>query len=67
MGRIPPPRPLTKEEFKERYKPGMSIFDVDPELKRWKDSGFRWEYNVGIFTILGISLFVLVYVILSVI
>ena len=51
----------------EKYKPGKSIYDVDPELKRWKGNGFKWEYNVGIFTILGISLFVLLFVVLSVI
>jgi len=70
MGKIPPPRSLTKEEFEkfeEKYKPGKSIYDVDPELKKWKESGFKWEYNVGIFTILGISLFVLLFVVLSVI
>jgi len=50
----------------EKYKPGKSV-DVDTELKKWKANGFKWEYNVGIFTILGISLFVLLYVVFSVI
>lgn len=66
MGKIPPPRPLTEQEFKERYKPGMSICDVDPELKKWKGNRFKWKYNAGILTIFGILLFVLLFVVLSV-
>lgn len=44
MGMIPPPAPLSPEEFKKRYKPGMTVLDIDPVFRKWDYSGI-----VGIF------------------
>ena len=32
---IPPPAPLSKDEFQKRYRPGMTLLEVDPELVEW--------------------------------
>ena len=32
---IPPPPMLSEDEFRERYRPGMTLFELDPELGAW--------------------------------
>ena len=36
MGWVPPPRPLTQEEFHKRYEDGArTMEELDPELHAW--------------------------------
>jgi len=65
MADTPPPKPLPKQEFKERYKPGIPIEDVDPALKRWSEKS-KFNYNVGIISMLIASFLILTYIVLSV-
>ena len=36
MGRVPPPPPLTSEQFRRARESGArTLFELDPELGRW--------------------------------
>ncbi len=35
MGSIPPPPPIFPDEFRKRYRPGMSMEELDPEFCKW--------------------------------
>lgn len=45
MALPPPPNPLTPAELECRYRPGMSMGDLDPELVKWAERNarfYRW-------------------------
>lgn len=35
MGCVPPPRPLTEKEFCARWRPGITLAELDPAFWSW--------------------------------
>lgn len=64
MGVLPPPRPLTKEEFLRRIENGArTLNEIDPELCTFLKTSKR---NSALGIILGILVFVLIFIVLNI-
>lgn len=65
MPLIPPSLPLSKEEFKKRYKPGMSLFEVDPKLNKWYRGNKRTQLLQAIIIAIGTVVLGLILIVIA--
>ena len=54
---FPPPR-LSEEEYKKRWRPGITLQEVDPEFLAWKKAQDRRMTFTVVVMILGLLIFV---------
>ena len=54
---FPPPR-LSEEEYKKRWRPGITLQEVDPEFWAWKKAQDRRMTFTVVVMILGLLIFV---------
>jgi len=65
MPLIPPPLPLSSEEFKKRYKPDMSLFEVDPEYAKWYRNNKKTQLLQAIVIAIGTVVLGLILVVIA--
>lgn len=65
MGYVPPPRPLSREEFQKRWDEGArTMRDLDPAFFKWQqNSKRRFLYLLG-GMVLAVSVMVIILVVL---